>query len=50
MDQLKSKRGELQAQLEGLDIADEDEKARETHWLERQIEYLDDILSTLEKK
>lgn len=50
MDQLKTKRTELQSQLEGLDIADEKEKAREIHWIERQIDYLDDILATLEKK
>ncbi len=50
VDRLRTKRSELQARLEGLDMPDEAERAREVHWLERQIEHLDDILGTLEKQ
>ncbi len=48
LERLRSKRSELQAELEGLEAADESERARETHWREKQIEHLDAIIATLE--
>ena len=48
IEKLRSKRSELIAELEGLDVHDEEERARETQWRERQIEHLDDIIRTLE--
>lgn len=50
LEKLKSKRSELAAEMENLQIEDEAEKARETHWRERQIEHLDDIIRTLESE
>jgi small-conductance mechanosensitive channel len=50
IEKLRSKRSELIAELEALDIAEETERARETHWRERQIEHLDDIIRTLENE
>ena len=50
IEKLRSKRSELRAELENLVIEDETERARETHWRERQIEHLDDIISTLESE
>jgi hypothetical protein len=50
IEKLRSKRSELKAELESLNIADETERARETHWRERQIEHLDDIIDTLERE
>ena len=50
IEKLRSKRSELAAELEALDIADETERARETHWRQRQIEHLDDIIRTLENE
>ena len=50
IEKLRSKRSELKAELEGLAIDDEAERARETHWRERQIEHLDDIIGTLERE
>lgn len=48
LERLRSKRSELQAELDNLDAADESERARETHWREKQIEHLDAIIDTLE--
>jgi len=50
IEKLRSKRSELKAELEGLNVEDEAERARETHWRERQIEHLDDIIRTLESE
>ncbi len=47
---LRSKLSDLRAELENLNIDDEVERARETHWRERQIEHLDDIIRTLENE
>ena len=48
LEKLRAKRSELTAELAALDATNETERARETHWRERQIEHLDDIIRTLE--
>ncbi len=50
IEKLRSKRSELVAELDALDLTDEAERARETHWRQRQIEHLDDIIRTLESE
>jgi small-conductance mechanosensitive channel len=50
IENLRTKRSELKAELETLDMSDEAERAREVHWRERQIEHLDDIINTLENE
>lgn len=47
---LRSKRDELKEELGNLNPADEDERARETGWRERQIVHLDDIIKALENQ
>jgi small-conductance mechanosensitive channel len=50
IEKLRAKRNELTTELESIEITDETERARETHWRERQIEHLNDIIRTLEEK
>jgi len=50
IEKLRTKRSELKAELEALDLEDDTERARETHWRERQLAHLDDIINTLENQ
>ncbi len=45
---LRAEREELRAEIEALDIADSDARAREVAWRERQIEHLQNIIDALE--
>ena len=47
---LRHRRDELKSQIESLDEADEALREREKAWLERQIQHLDGIIGTLEKR
>lgn len=47
---LRRRRDELKAQLESLDEPDEAQRERQTAWLRRQIDNLDEIVATLEQR